>query len=209
LRQVRNVRGDLRCGRPARYAKRRVSPLFTYLPYLSLPRTNIKKALGRALSSKYAGIGLTLYLQISTMHEDPVPPPDNMPFPYDANAYPGRRSSAAPFCNEMVDVQHPSNATPSAETTNRPAPPLMAATSIARARIRTFITSQRSTDNLPCRREVFWSVLESCLRMGWNNQYLLGCPSAPRLVSALPLDLHLRGSPLGSHSQRDCHGISS
>jgi len=85
----------------------------------------------------------------------------------------------------MVDVQHPSNATPSAETTNRPAPPLMAAMSIARARIRTFITSQRSTDNLSCRREVFWSVLESCPLMGWNNQYLLGCPSAPRLVFCL------------------------
>ena len=63
----------------------------------SLPRTNLKKALGCALPTLYGGTGLTPCLQISTMHQDPAPPPDDTPFPYDTNACPGRRSSATPF----------------------------------------------------------------------------------------------------------------
>lgn len=99
------------------------------------------------------------------MYQDPVPPADNTPFPYeDANAHPGRRNSAAPFCNEMVGVLHPSNTTLYAETTCRLAPPSMAATSIARARIRSMAVS---IDNLHCRGEVFWSFLESPPLTGW------------------------------------------
>jgi len=63
----------------------------------SLPRTNLKKALGRVLPTLYAGTGLTPCLQISTMHQDPAPPPDDTPFPYKPNAYPGcRRIPANP-----------------------------------------------------------------------------------------------------------------
>ena len=66
---------------------------------------------------------------------------------------------------------HHSNATPSVKTTSRPALPSMAAASITRARIRTFITLQRSTvvliDYLHRHCEVFWSILESCMLMGW------------------------------------------
>ena len=68
-----------------------VSPPFTHLP------CHVQKALGHALPTLYAGTRLTLCFQISTMHPDPALPLDNTPFPYDTNAYPGRRSSAAPF----------------------------------------------------------------------------------------------------------------
>jgi hypothetical protein len=71
----------------------------------SLPRTNLKKALGRALPALYAGTGLTPCLQISTMHQDPAPSPDNTPLPYDTNAYPGRRSSSTH--SALPHIYHP------------------------------------------------------------------------------------------------------
>ena len=54
----------------------------------------------------YGSIGLTPCLWISTMHQDPAPLPDNMPFPYDTNAYPGRRSSSAPFSPASHILSH-------------------------------------------------------------------------------------------------------
>jgi len=72
----------------------------------SLPRTNLNKALGRALPTLYASIGLTPCLRISTMHQDPEPLPDNTPFPYDTNAYPGRRNSSAPFSPALHIPSH-------------------------------------------------------------------------------------------------------
>ena len=94
LEQVGNVRPTVWETREVREEARHNGLASLHLP--SLPHTNLKKALGRALPTLYAGTGLTHSLQLSTMCQDPAPPPDNMPFPYDTNAYPSRWSSAAP-----------------------------------------------------------------------------------------------------------------
>jgi hypothetical protein len=76
-------------------------------------------------------------------------------------------------------------------------------------------SSQRSMavsiDNLHCRCEVFWSVLESSPLMGWLT--ISSCWVVRQHLAwfSVPLGLqvlHLRVSPLGSHSQWDRHGIS-
>lgn len=127
-----------------------------------------KKVLGHALPTLCIALRWHMANILSLDVDDAPGPCATTRQHADANAHPGRRSSAA---HSVMGCLHHSKAIPFAETTNRPALSSMVAASISRARICTFITSQCSAavsiDHLHCHCEVFWSILESCMLMGW------------------------------------------